>query len=273
MTEAPYTVTRYHWLNGVWARESRPVAREEPLTIFVNGQELVTLVMTPEHLDDLVIGFLAAEGLIQHADDATIVHWVPEDGQVWVRVPGLPQERLNQFGRRYLGACCGKGRPGFYLANDEVTAFHVGDAGPVLSVETIFALSEELARYRAEAEPTGGLHSAALADASGILVWRTDIGRHNALDKVFGHLLRSGHTAAGLAIIFSGRISSEVLLKVAKMRCGLVISNAAPTSLAVSLAKLLGITAIGFVRPHELSVYTRPERVEMTLGKETAHES
>lgn len=88
-----------------------------------------------------------------------------------------------------------------------------------------------------------------------------DIGRHNALDKIYGHCLKNGISMEGKAIVFSGRISSEILLKVAKIGCELILSKSAPTELALELAEGLGITTVGFIRNDSLNIYTCPERI------------
>src|SRR5699024_3113262 len=98
-----------------------------------------------------------------------------------------------------------------------------------------------------EFERTGGVHNAALATPTDLLFTRTDIGRHNALDKVFGAMLQGNIPARGKLVVFSGRVSSEVLLKISKMGIGIILSKSAVTDLAVKLADELGITVIGFL--------------------------
>src|SRR5699024_3079125 len=93
------------------------------------------------------------------------------------------------------------------------------------------------------------------------LTFKTDIGRHNTLDKIYGYILENSIPIHDKVIVFSGRISSEVLLKISKIGIGVIISKAAPTDLALELAHDLGITAIGFTRGHKMNIYTHPERV------------
>ncbi len=108
---------------------------------------------------------------------------------------------------------------------------------------------------------TGGVHNAALCNTDGIILARTDIGRHNALDKIYGHCLKNNIRLDDKIIAFSGRISSEVLLKVSKIGVSIILSKSAPTELALEMAEQLGITAIGFIRNNRLNIYTHPERI------------
>jgi FdhD protein len=110
-------------------------------------------------------------------------------------------------------------------------------------------------------QATGGVHNAALCEPDRLLAVRADIGRHNALDKLFGHSLRSGISPHGKIIAFSGRLSSEVVLKTAKIGAAVLLSKSAPTDLALDLAHDLGITAVGFIRGDRMNVYTHPERI------------
>ena len=110
---------------------------------------------------------------------------------------------------------------------------------------------------------TGGVHIAAICDSDNFMLTRMDIGRHNALDKIYGHCLKNDITVKDKVIVFSGRISSEILLKVAKIGCEIVLSKSAPTELAIKLADELGITAVGFIRGQSFNVYSHPERIEL----------
>ena len=112
-------------------------------------------------------------------------------------------------------------------------------------------------------QQTGGVHIAALCDPQNFMLTRMDIGRHNALDKIYGYCLKNDITVKDKVIVFSGRISSEILLKVAKIGCEVVLSKSAPTELAINLADELGITAVGFIRGQSFNVYTHPERIKL----------
>ena len=110
---------------------------------------------------------------------------------------------------------------------------------------------------------TGGTHSAALSDGENILIFHEDIGRHNAVDKVIGDAFLQQIRLDDKILITSGRVSSEILLKVAKGGIPLLVAISAPTDMAVELANKLGITLIGFARGKRMNVYTHEERIKV----------
>ena len=132
-----------------------------------------------------------------------------------------------------------------------------------LTADEILSCQAELERISATFHATGGVHSGALTDGKDLLCFRQDIGRHNVFDKIYGYCLTQGIAIEDKALIFSGRISSEIVLKVAKMKLGMVIARSAPTSLALELAEELGITVVGFARGDRMNLYTHPQRVRL----------
>jgi FdhD protein len=120
----------------------------------------------------------------------------------------------------------------------------------------------ELQQNSGDFQKTGGVHNAALCTVDKLITTRTDIGRHNALDKIYGYCLRNKLPLMDKLLAFSGRVSSEVALKAAKIGVGILLSKSAPTDLALSLSHDLGITIVGFIRGTQLYVYTHPERIK-----------
>ena len=252
---------RVHRGSGEARATEDEVAGEYPLTVMVNDREMATLVCTPTHLEEMVVGFLTAEGVLRPGDRIRRLFVDREQGVAEVEAPGregaLEQE---MFGKRYVGSCCGKSRTGFYMANDARTARRV-ESDLAVSAETCFELMAALQESSGLHGRTGGVHNAGLAGPDGLEVVRTDIGRHNTLDKLYGHALREGIDPGEKVIVFSGRISSEILLKVSKMGCPVILSKCAPTSLALEMADELGVTAVGFLREDRMTVYSHPERI------------
>jgi len=242
-----------------WREEE--VVSEYPLTLVVNGEEMATLVCSPSHLEELVLGFLTAEGVLRREERIDRLWIDTEEGVAEVVAPDREDAfEREMFGKRYVGSCCGKSRTGFYFANDARTARKV-DSELTLEVDDCFRLVEELQEASPLFSRTGGVHNAGLATREGVEVVRTDIGRHNTLDKLYGHALREGTPLQERVVPFSGRVSSEILLKVSKMGCPILLSKSAPTALALEMADDLGVTTIGFLRRGRLNVYTHPERI------------
>ncbi|QHE54050.1 formate dehydrogenase accessory sulfurtransferase FdhD [Pontibacillus sp. HMF3514] len=236
------------------------VASEYPLTIMVNGEEFATMVCTPEHLEELVIGFMASEGLILFLNEVKSLQVDEDQGFAYVEL--TKQVQLNQEGhsKRFIGSCCGKSRQ-FYFQNDVRTAKTIR-TDTTLSVQACMNLMSKMQETSSNFHMTGGLHNAALCTTDEIVVSYSDIGRHNALDKIYGYCLKNRISLRDKVIAFSGRISSEVLLKVSKIGVGIILSKSAPTTLALDLADDLGITTVGFIREHRLNVYTHHNRIQ-----------
>ncbi len=240
------------------------VAREFPVTLFLNDEELVTLVCTPDSLEELAAGFLYGEGLLAGPGDLKSIRVNREDGLIWVETTSpAPAEG---FLKRYLTTCCGKGRASFYFVNDAGGIRPLQAAGFRISREEIAALSSALEAEAGLFRSTGGAHSAALCRPEGIIAFYEDIGRHNAVDKIAGHCFLKGIPLSDKAIALSGRVSSEILIKAARMGVPMVISRSAPTDLALQMAEELGVTVAGFARGNRVNLYTHPERV---TGQET----
>jgi FdhD protein len=247
--------------DGQAERLEDSVVTEYTVTIKVNGQEFVTMVCTPDYIEEMVTGYLASEGIIRKYSDIEDL-WIQEKkGFVHVKTSRANPLYQNLQGKRYLTSCCGASRTGFVFATDAMTAKKLHKVGAEIEVEDCFRLMREMQDSADLFQNTGGVHNASLCSLFGPVVSRMDIGRHNALDKIFGHCLMNDIPIHDKIIVFSGRISSEILLKVAKIGCPIVLSKSAPTELALKLAEELGITTIGFIRNRSLNVYTHPERV------------
>ncbi len=235
------------------------LVEEVPLTIFLNDQELVTLICSPNNQKELAVGFLLSEGMIQHHRDIQTITLRPEDGLVWIQtITTIPQ--TENFLRRNLTSCCGKGRASLYYVNDASDLEPV-QATTTFSAATLLSFMAMLNQSSQTFQCTGGVHSAGLGRQKELLITYEDIGRHNAVDKILGYMLLHQIQADSTCLLLTGRISSEILIKAARAGIPMLVSRSAPTDLAVSLAQELHITLVGFARGNTCNIYSHQERI------------
>jgi FdhD protein len=237
------------------------VVREFPLTIILNGVELVTLLCSPANLKYLAIGFLSSEGLLKDRDDLKRVTVDERKGVVRVETKTDVMADSEAVFKRLITPGCGRGAS-FYSAAD--TGLEKTDYPLAVTAAEILELMKRFQHQSLLYRDTHGVHSAALCSPQEIIIFSEDIGRHNAIDKIFGECLDKGISTHDRIITTSGRMSSEIVIKVARRRVPVLISKSAPTNTSVKLAEELGITLIGFVRGARMNVYAHGERVITT---------
>jgi FdhD protein len=235
------------------------VATEFPITIILNDQELVTMLCSPKNLEYLAVGFLFSEGLLKSKDEVKKIIVDDRRGIVRVEAEGVGELDRDVLFKRLITSGCGRGAS-FYSAADVQNQAKV-ESRIEISTHDVLAMVSEFQHRSLLHRATGGVHSAALCDTKAVLVFSEDIGRHNAIDKIFGECLLEGITTDNRLIITSGRVSSEILLKVAKRNIPILISKSAPTDLGVKLANDLGVTLVGFVRGKRMNVYSNDWRI------------
>jgi FdhD protein len=235
------------------------VVIEAPLTIYLNGSELVTLLCTPEKIDCLALGFLRSEGFVTALNDLQALRARPEEGLVEVELKDQKGLEEKLFGKRTITSGCGKGTI-FYNVLDSLRSAPLTGTLKI-SAARVWELNSELQKKALLFKATGGVHSAALADSEKLIYFHEDIGRHNAVDKIIGECLLKGTDTGDKALFTSGRLSSEILLKAAKLKIQLIVSRSAPTTLSVDLAEALNITLVGFVRGRRMNIYSHPWRI------------
>lgn len=240
-------------------KEKDRVIVEMPLTIFLNDKEFITLLCSPEKLDYLAVGFLRSEGLIKQARELEDISVDFSRGMVFVRTktPADLVEKL--YGKRTITSGCGKGTL-FFHALDSLQSKPV-KTDMQIDAEKLLELMSSLQAKSRLFRDTGGVHSAAIADREKILFYSEDIGRHNAVDKIVGECLIKDVSLEDKILLSSGRLSSEIVIKGAKLGLPFIVSRSAPTSLSVELAEQLGITLVGFVRGGRLNIYAHDYRI------------
>ena len=197
------------------------VVTEFPLTITLNNQELVTLLCSPQKLDYLAVGFLLSQGLIKEGRDIKKITVDEKRGMAQVETKKAVDISISPV----LASSGARGAVSSSI--EKVSA----DTKIKLSASQIFSLMEDFAQRSRLFRSTGGVHSAALCDTNNIMLFTEDIGRHNAIDKIFGECILMDIPTDGRILVTSGRVSSEILLKAAKRNIPLLVSKSAPTGL------------------------------------------
>jgi len=221
---------------------------ETPLTVWVNEQRWVTLLCSPVARRQLALGFAYFAGLFHDLDEVLLVEECVDDPtQIKLR---LSRTDVALQAPGVVTSGCGQG-----VAFERLP---VGEHVPLASAiepaqlwELMRGLQQSSELHRA----VGGTHASALSDGKRLLAIYEDIGRHNTIDKLMGHSLLVGLDTAGLVLLTSGRVSSEMVYKAAQMRVSLVASRTTPTDLAVELARRVGMAVVGYVRGRQLTVY------------------
>lgn len=244
---------------GERGREKDEVVTESPLTVFLNEKEFVTLLCSPQKMDYLAVGFLRSEGLISKASEIEELRVDEDEGMVFVNTSGEVDLAEKLYGKRTITSGCGKGTV-FFSVLDSLQSEPV-TSDLKIEAQTLLAQINDLQQKSQLFKATGGVHSAALADSEQIIVHSEDIGRHNAIDKIIGETVLKEMFLEDKILLSSGRLSSEIVIKGAKLRVPFVVSRAAPTSLSIELAEKMGITLVGFARGKRLNIYAHDHRI------------
>ncbi len=253
------TRTAHLWRDGVLSLVEVLVVREIPVGLRLNGREIITLLASNDALDFLAAGFLKAEGFVSHREDLLSIRVDPAGETVDVEAINVDPLAEKLLERRAVTSGCGKGTT-FTHALDALQA-RPAPAGPQVSAGQLRGLMHGLLRGSELYRLAGAVHSAALATCEEIVLFRDDIGRHNAVDKIHGECFLRDITVADKILLTTGRISSEILVKAAKLGVAILVSRSSPTDLALELAVRTGITVVGQVRGGGLTVYTGAGRV------------
>ena len=235
------------------------VAKESPLAIILNNRKLVTLFCSPANLRYLAVGFLFSEGLLKSKQQ--IKSLMVDDRRAVVRVEA---ERTEEPARDVLPAkitASGFAKGASFDSAAAAQALRKVESKLKISAPEVSTLVNKFQRRCRSYRATGGVHSAALCDTRDVIVFSDDVGRHNALDKVFGECTLNDIATDDRIIITSGRVSSDILLKVARRSVPIIVSKSAPTSLGVRFADDLGVTLVCFVRGKRMNVYTHAGRI------------
>ena len=245
------------YIRGEWQPALGVLPEENALTLFINGQEIVTIMCTPEKLNCLVVGFLCSEGFIGGMKDIETMRICPDESVADIRLKAkeiiLPKKRI-------LNSGCGGGQS-FELGEGLEPVRSSFSASP----EQVLSSVQKLLQEDADQGQNGrrkGMHRSALSDGEKLFVVAEDIGRHNTIDKVWGECILRKIPTAGRILVTTGRISSDMLIKAAKMGVPVVASLNSATSRAVELGARLGVTVVGYARGSRCSVFCDEKRLQ-----------
>jgi len=241
-----------------WEHHDAETIVETPVSLTVNGEVWLTFMCTPVDLEAMAVGFLYNEGVIESMDEVEDMR-VCEHGDnvdVW----------LNRTVEQPASWRRTSGCTGGVTAVDLLAKPNVSFDGNRLQVqpEAIGDLVEMLFESQELYRETGGVHTSALSDGVRILLSAEDIGRHNTLDKIAGLCLMKNLWPEKRILITTGRISSEMLQKAARLQAPILISRTSPSSLSIEMAERYGITLIGYARRHRFNVYSNRQRVGLS---------
>ncbi|MFQ5895422.1 MAG: formate dehydrogenase accessory sulfurtransferase FdhD [Nitrospinota bacterium] len=253
----------FQYKAGQFSQRKLPVVQELPLRVVVNDEELATMLSTPVKLEYLVIGFLYFERVIASLRDIRSLEVDSEDATAYVEL-NIP---FRGPSKRVLTSGCTGGIT-FHL---DLSLYPPVNTQATIRPESLFPLMQQLYERTELYRTSRGIHAAALADPEeGVLFCAEDVGRHNALDKILGEALCRGVDTAGKVLLSTGRISSEMLRKGARMGVPFIVSRTSPTDLAIELAKRLGITLVGYLRHNSFNLYSHPLRMDYERPRQTA---
>ncbi len=261
--------------NGVFETEDK-VAMEEPLEIQLEYSTATGMMMkniavtmrTPGNDEELAVGFLFTEGVIQNANDIAATKRSNADAnaiRVVLNENVIP--KLGNVSRNfYTTSSCGICGKASIDAIHTVAQFEAEQDNIQLNPTTIYDLQNKIKEQQKVFEDTGGIHASALFDLEGnFLILREDVGRHNALDEVIGYACMNGQLPLSRHVLFlSGRASFELMQKAVMAGIKIVAAVGAPSSLAVEMAKENGITLIGFLRDDRFNIYSGKQRINTT---------
>jgi FdhD protein len=255
-------VPRQAWRNGFTLLGERILAEEVPVAFSYDGATHAVLMATPDDLEDFALGFTYTEGIITTATEVAELTVVGVPDGIVLRM-WLTGDRSDAFAarrRRFVGpAGCGMcGLESLAEANRTIPIAIYDLQVSRRDIEE--AVAAMPARQQLNMQ-TRAVHAAAFWQPDQGLVLREDVGRHNALDKLAGALLRTGWSAADGVVVMSSRISIELVQKAAMIGATIIVGVSAPTALAVRTAEMAGLTLVGIARDDGFEVFTHPERI------------
>ena len=245
-----FETTAYKYENKSLQKIKIYLPEEVKLAVYVNSEKFVNILCSPIDVEDLIIGFLYAENIIDNYNDIEKISFDNDKVEVNLNKEfSIPEEKEKTYTSGF-----GKGVM-FQIDGKKVTSKFK------INPESIIKLMNEFIDNMEIYKISGAVHASCLADEDKVLVVKEDIGRHNTIDKIAGYCLKNKISTKNKIIFTTGRISTEMLLKSSKMQIPVVVTMKSPTSNTVKVAKELGITVVGKVKNNSFVVFTNRQRL------------
>jgi FdhD protein len=225
---------------------------ERPVSLFVNGQQWLTFMCTPLDVEALAVGFLFTEGVLTTRTELKEVVLHPKGHMIEVWLNKNVKKPENW---RFTSGCAG----GVVSADKTIGKVPLKEGR--ISAADIVAVAKTILEHKGLHASVGGVHTSGVFQGQNPVIICEDIGRHNTLDKLAGKMFLEGISGEDKVVATSGRVSSEMLQKVATMGVGVVISRTSPTSLSVQLAEEYQITLIGYARGKKFTIYSHVKQI------------
>jgi FdhD protein len=242
------------------------IAEEVPVSLVYNGVPHVVMLATPTNLEEFALGFSITEGIIKTPQELLSARIYNRSNgiEVYLQIPKQRFDCLADKGRNLTGRT-GCGLCGASTLQQAIRQPNIVNGDLTLSASELFSALADIKLRQKLNQLTGSVHAAAwVVPGQGVVDIREDVGRHNALDKLIGLLLRSGRNLASGFVIVTSRASYELVQKAACVGITMLAAISAPTGLAIRLADEAGLTLIGFARDDQHVVYTHPQRLTHT---------
>jgi FdhD protein len=256
-------VSCFAWQSGEASASARAVPEETAVALTFNGSTHAVMMATPADLEDFGLGFAVTEGLIERPEEISSLEIIPSPLGVEVRA-WLAEPRAKAYAarRRSMAGPTGCGLCGIESLEDATRPAPFVSNASRFSAEAVIQAMASLPSQQRLNCLTHAVHAAGFwTPPRGLVALREDVGRHNALDKLIGVLLRGGIAAAHGIIVLTSRVSIELIQKAARLGAPVVAAVSCPTAAGIRLAESCGITLIAIARGLDFEIFTHPERI------------
>ncbi len=250
---------------------SKEIACERPLTVYLNWIEVVTLMTLGARPEFLVLGYLKNQGFIENVDaiESVIIDW--ETGSAAVVTKESTNDLADKLGKKTVTSGCGQGT---MYGNVMKKLEGLKLAQPKVFQSDIYDLLESLTHHNDTYRTAGGVHGCAVCCKTKLISFVEDVGRHNAVDTLAGEMWMAGQTGEDKLFYTTGRLTSEMVIKVAQMGIPVLLSRSGATQMGFDLAEKLGITMIARAKGLRFLVFTGQKNVVFDVkGKITKEQS